>query len=73
MMVARWFPAALVLLNLGSCVSVSSFQDDSHYVTRGPRTGYYIVRPGSALSQQLGIQAAPHDRYLQPIAPWLRS
>jgi hypothetical protein len=35
------------------------WHDDSHYVPLGPRTGYYIVRPGSALSRQLGVDAAP--------------
>lgn len=58
-MSARCFAAALVFLGLTSCVGANSFHDDSHYVTRGPRTGYYIVRPGSTLSQQLGIEAAP--------------
>ena len=37
----------------------TSFRDDSHYVARGPRTGYYVVRPGSVLMPQLGFQAAP--------------
>ena len=36
-----------------------SWNDDSHYVSLGPRTGYYVVRPGSALSRQLGIEGAP--------------
>jgi hypothetical protein len=58
-MLARWFAAALASLNVTSCASANSFHDDSHYVTLGPRTGYYIVRPASALSHQLGIEAAP--------------
>jgi len=40
-------------------VSATSYHDDSHYVSLGPRTGYYIVRPDSALSYQLGVAAAP--------------
>ena len=36
-----------------------SWNDDSHYVSLGPRTGYYIVRPGSGLSRQLGIEGTP--------------
>ena len=40
-------------------VSATSWQDNSHYVALGPRTGYYIVRPGSSLSHQLGIDDAP--------------
>src|SRR5215468_10910413 len=44
---------------LVSCAGGRSFRDDSHYVSRGPRTGYYLVRPGSSLSHQLGLEAAP--------------
>jgi hypothetical protein len=51
--------AALVLLTVTFSVSAVSWHDDSHYVPLGPRTGYYIVRPGSALSRQLGVDAAP--------------
>ena len=58
-MLTRWFTGALALLNITSSAGANSFHDDSHYVTLGPRTGYYIVRPGSALSRQLGIDAAP--------------
>jgi hypothetical protein len=58
-MLARWFAAALALVNVTSCTVAPPFHDDSHYVPLGPRTGYYVVRPGSALSHQLGIEAAP--------------
>jgi hypothetical protein len=51
--------AALVLLTSTLSVSATSWHDDSHYVPLGPRTGYYIVRPDSALSYQLGVGAAP--------------
>ena len=51
--------AALVFLTVQLSVSAVSWHDDSHYVPLGPRTGYYIVRPGSALSRQLGFDAAP--------------
>jgi hypothetical protein len=51
--------AALALLTVTLSVSATSWQDDSHYVALGPRTGYYIVRPGSSLSHKLGIDAAP--------------
>src|ERR1044071_9811065 len=57
-MLARWF-GALSLFTAATFASAASWHDDSHYVALGPRTGYYIVRPGSALSQQLGVQAAP--------------
>jgi hypothetical protein len=55
---ARWF-TALVLLTIATAASAVSWDDDSHYVPLGPRTGYYIVRPGSPLSHQLGVEAAP--------------
>ena len=50
---------ALVLLAIALSVSAASWHDNSHYVALGPRTGYYIVRPGSSMSQQLGIDGAP--------------
>ena len=53
------FLCVLALLTITASTSATSFRDDSHYVARGPRTGYYIVRPGSVLIQQLGFQAAP--------------
>ncbi len=49
----------LALLIIAASASGTSFRDDSHYVALGRRTGYYIVRPGSVLLQQLGIQGAP--------------
>ena len=57
-MSVRWI-AVLILLTITLSVSATSWHDDSHYVELGPRTGYYIVRPGSSLSHQLGIDAAP--------------
>jgi hypothetical protein len=51
--------AAPALLAITASASATSFRDDSRYVARGPRTGYYIVRPGSVLLEQLGMQAAP--------------
>ena len=54
----RWL-VAFVLLTIGTFASAVSWHDDSRYVRLGPRTGYYIVRPGSALSHQLDIEAAP--------------
>jgi hypothetical protein len=49
----------LVSLTITLSVSAASWHDNSHYVALGPRTGYYIVRPGSSLSHQLGIDGAP--------------
>jgi len=53
------FLSALVFLTIAVLASATSFRDDSHYVALGRRTGYYVVRPGSVLLQQLGIQGAP--------------
>jgi hypothetical protein len=50
---------ALLSLTIALSVSATSWQDNSHYVALGPRTGYYILRPGSSLSRQLGVDAAP--------------
>jgi hypothetical protein len=50
---------ALALLTIATFASAASWDDDSHYVSLGPRSGYYIVRPGSRLSHQLGVEAAP--------------
>jgi hypothetical protein len=47
--------------------SATSFRDDSRYVARGPRTGYYIVRPGSVLTRQLGLQGAPFRDTSDPL------
>src|SRR5215510_4330773 len=58
---------AFALLTIGASASANSFRDDSHYVARGPRTGYYIVRSGSRLMQQLGIQGAPFRDASDPL------
>jgi hypothetical protein len=57
-MPVRYSIGFLALLTMAS-VFAHSWNDDSHYVPLGPRTGYYLVRPGSALSRQLGVEAAP--------------
>ena len=48
------------LFSLVELSFANSFQDDSHYVALGPRTGYYVVRDGSPLSHQLGVDDAPY-------------
>ena len=55
---ARSF-VAVALLMIATIAFAASWDDDSHYVSLGPRSGYYIVRPGSRLSHQLGVGAAP--------------
>jgi hypothetical protein len=50
---------AVLLLAIATSAPAASWHDDSHYVALGPRTGYYIARPGSALSRQLGVEGAP--------------
>ena len=61
------FLSALAFLTIAVSASATSFCDDSRYVARGPRTGYYIVRPGSVLIQQLGLQAAPFRDTSDPL------
>src|ERR1700745_1489331 len=57
-MEARLF--VLLLLPIIATVACGvSWDDDSHYVSLGPRNGYYIVRPDSQLSHQLGLYEAP--------------
>ena len=50
---------ALALLTIATFAAAASWHDDSHYVSLGSTSGYYIVRPGSPLSNQLGVEAAP--------------
>ncbi len=61
------FISAFALLTIAVSASATSFRDDSRYVARGPRTGYYIARPGSVLIQQLGLQAAPFRDTSDPL------
>ena len=58
--------AALGFLTITASVPGNSFRDDSRYVALGPRTGYYIVRPGSLLSPQLGVESAPTSDTADP-------
>src|SRR5438309_6836735 len=51
--------AALVFLAITLSVSAFSWDDDSLYVSLGPRNGYYVVPPDSALFRQLGLYEAP--------------
>src|SRR5262245_37695861 len=53
------FLCAFAFLTIAASATATSFRDDSRYIARGPRTGYYIVRPGSVMMRQLGLQAAP--------------
>jgi len=58
MMLTRFFTFLACLL-FASVAGAQSWHDDSRYVSLGPRTGYYLVRPGSHLSRQLGLEGAP--------------
>ena len=49
---------AITFVALGSAPA-ASWDDDSHYVSLGPRNGYYIVRPDSHLIRQLGLYETP--------------
>lgn len=57
-MLARSF-AALALWAVATFASAASWDDNSHYVSLGPRNGYYIVQPDSPLFRQLGLYEAP--------------
>src|SRR6266480_4633699 len=57
-MMTRLSPPLIWLL-LASVAAAQSWHDDSRYVSLGPRTGYYLLRPGSHLSRQLGLEGAP--------------
>jgi hypothetical protein len=61
------FLCAFAVLTIAASLSATSFRDDSRYVARGPRTGFYIVRPGSVLIQQLGLQGAPFRDTSDPL------
>jgi len=54
----RWL-TTLGLLAAATGASAFSWDDDSHYVSLGPRNGYYIVQPDSKLFSQLGLWEAP--------------
>ena len=54
----RWC-TALLLLGLATYAWAASWDDNSHYVSLGPRNGYYILKPDSQLSHQLGLYEAP--------------
>ena len=60
--------ALLFSLIVGTSVCAFSWDDDSHYVSLGPRNGYYIVRPDSKLQRQLGLYEAP----VIDTADWMR-
>ena len=49
----------LIFLLASLCCANSWTEDDSHYVSLGPRNGYYIVRPDSPLFHKLGLYDAP--------------
>ncbi len=51
--------AVLGSLIVATLACAASWDDDSHYVSLGPRNGYYIVQPDSRLFYQLGLYEAP--------------
>jgi len=61
------FLCAFALLAIAASASATPFRDDSRYVARGPRTGYYTVRCDSVLIQQLGLQGAPFRDTSDPL------
>ena len=57
-----------LLLALATYTYATPWDDDSHYVSLGPRNGYYIVTPDSPLFRQLGLYEAP----IIDSADWMR-
>ena len=55
------------LVVLAQLSIANSFQDDSHYVRLGPRTGFYVVRDGSALARQIGVDDSPYVDTSDPL------
>jgi hypothetical protein len=49
----------LFISSTGFAVANSWTEDSSHYVSLGPRNGYYIVQPESKLFYSLGLFDAP--------------
>src|SRR5439155_27174232 len=58
---------ALFLLIVANLACAASWDDDSHYVSLGPRNGYYVVQPDSALFRQLGLYEAPVIDTVDPL------
>ena len=56
---SRGFGAAFCLLIFACLACAASWEDDSHYISLGPRNGYYVVRPDSRLFWKLGLYEAP--------------
>jgi hypothetical protein len=54
----RWL-TTLGVLAVATVASAFSWDDDSRYISLGPRNGYYIVQPDSPLIRQLGLYEAP--------------
>lgn len=55
----------LVGFLVGGCAS--AFRDDSHFVSFGDRSGYYLVRPSSPLRDRLGLTYAPTSDTADPL------
>ena len=56
-----------LLLTMTRLAPGASSDDNSHYVSLGPRNGYYIVTPGSHLFDQLGLYEAPVSDTSDPL------
>src|SRR6266478_9278862 len=57
----------IALASFTALLCANSSRDDSHYVRLGARTGYYVVRDGSALSHQLGLDDSPYIDTSDPL------
>ena len=56
---SRRLCTALFLLTIANLACAASWDDNSHYVSLGPRNGYYIVQLDSRLFYQLALYEAP--------------
>lgn len=52
---------------LSPMTRAASWNDNSHYVSLGRQTGYYILRPDSQLSRQLDLYDAPYIDTADPL------
>ena len=61
------FSIVSLLLAFAELSLANSFHDDSHYVRLGARTGYFVIRDGSELSHQLGVDDSPYADTADPL------
>src|SRR5215471_19561067 len=63
----RFSAIAIMCATVAPLSWANSWKDDSHYVRVGSRSGYYVVRDGSRLSHQLGVDDSPFADTSEPL------